>query len=378
VLCGVVAVVLVRRWRAATPTARRALGPVLGASLATTDLGLAALLVSTAVPLSFLLGLLRTTLQRGAVADLVVELGTAPQVARIRDLLARALGDPSLELAFWRPAAGSYVDPNGLPATLPEHGGPRAASLIEREGRRLGALIHDRSVLQKPELLDAVEAAAGLALDNARLHAELKAQLREVRASRGRIVTAADEERRRIERNLHDGAQQHLLAIRLALRLARRDAGDAEPQLAEIDAELGSALDELRTLARGLHPPILTEQGLGPALETLARRAPIPVEVGGVPSTRLPAPVETAAYYVASEGLANAVKHAHASHVRIAVSQTGSRAVMEVADDGDGGADPRGSGLRGLRDRVEALDGSVTVESPPAGGTVIRTEFPCG
>jgi signal transduction histidine kinase len=392
----VVAAVVVRHWRDATPTARRALGPVLGALLFASlafapylasaepdlafwdsSLGLPAALVSIIVPLSFLWGLLRTTLQRGAVADLVVELGTAPPAARIRDLLARALGDPSVELAFWRPGTQSYVDPDGMP-TIPPDGGPRTTSMIERDGTRLGALIHDRSLLQKPELLDAVQAAAGLALDNARLEAELRAQLREVRASRGRIVEAADQERRRIERNLHDGAQQHLLAIRLALRVARRHAGDAEPELAEIDAELGSALEELRTLARGLHPPILTEQGLGPALETLARRAAVPVEIGAVPSTRLPPPVETAAYYVASEGIANAVKHAHASHVRIELHRNGTRAVVEVADDGDGGADPEGSGLRGLRDRVEALDGSVAIESPPGCGTVLRADFPCG
>ncbi len=391
----VIAAVMVQRWRVATPTARRALGLVLGALLvsavafapylATAEsdlafwnsaLGLAPALLSIIVPLSFLVGMLRIRLQRGAVADLVVELGTAPSAARIRDLLARALGDASVELAFWRPDAEAYVDPNGLPTILPD-GGPRATSVIEFDGRRLGALVHDRSLLQKPELLDAVEAAAGLALDNARLHAELKAQLLEVRASRGRIVAAADEERRRIERNLHDGAQQHLLAIRLALRFARRDAGNAEPRLAEIDAELGSALDELRTLARGLHPVILTEQGLSPALETLARRAAIPVEVESAHSTRYPEPVDAAANYVASEGLANAVKHGHASHVRIALSRNGTSAVVEVADDGDGGADPRGSGLRGLRDRVEALDGSLTVESRPGHGTVIHAEFPC-
>jgi signal transduction histidine kinase len=395
-MSAAVAVVLIRRWRAATPTARRALAPVLGTSLLTAvvfvpylasfdpdgpiwdaTLGLPAYLLSTIVPLGFLVGLLRTRLQQGGVADLIVELGTAPPAARIRQLLARALGDPSVELAFWRPDAASYVDPEGLPTTLPEDGGPRATSIIERNGTRLGALVHDRSLLQKPELLDAVEAAAGLALDNARLHAELRAQLREVRASRGRIVDAGDQERRRIERNLHDGAQQHLLAIRLALTVVRRDAGRLEPQLAEIDGELGTALEELRTLARGLHPPILTEQGVGPALETLARRAAIPVEVGALPSGRLPPAVETAAYYVASEALANAVKHAHASHVRIDVTQTGTSAVVEIVDDGTGGADPRGSGLRGLRDRVEALDGSLTVASAQGQGTMLRAELPC-
>jgi signal transduction histidine kinase len=250
-------------------------------------------------------------------------------------------------------------------------------SILEHDGVTLAALIHDPSVLANPKLLAGVSAAARLALENARLQAELRAQLREVRESRGRIVQAGDDERRRIERNLHDGAQQRLLGIRLALRLARKNAGPLEPQLAEIDAELGGALEELRTLARGLHPPILTEEGLRPALETLARRAAIPVEVTARRAARFTPAVETAAYYVASEALANAVKHAHASHVRIDLAQVGASAVVEVIDDGAGGADPRGGGLRGLRDRVEALDGSLAIESRHGHGTRLRAEFPC-
>jgi signal transduction histidine kinase len=390
-----IAVVMARRWRAATPTARRALTPVLGALLVSAVLivpafviapdegvwdsqpGAAAWLVSGLVPLAFLLGLLQTRLQRAGVADLVVELSTAPEPSRVRELLARALGDPSVELAFWRPETGSYVDPDGRPVALPRAEGPRAVSVIEGDGIRLGALVHDNSLLQSRALLDGVTAAARLALENARLQAELRAQLREVRESRGRIVEAGDAERRRIERNLHDGAQQHLLAIRLAVRVARKDAGDLEPQLAEIDAELGSALEELRALARGLHPPILSEAGLAPALETLARRAAIPVEIVAVPSARLPEAVETAAYYVAAEGVANALKHARPSHVRIEVSRTDGGAVVAVVDDGRGGATLQGSGLRGLRDRVEALDGSLAVESEPGRGTTLRAVFPC-
>jgi signal transduction histidine kinase len=393
-LCVAIAVLLVRRWRAATPAARRVLAPVLGASLITvllfapyvalgrageplSPLGLVAWLASGLMPVAFLLGILRTRLQQGGVAELVVELGSAPPAGGIRELVARTLGDPSVELAFWRPDAAGYVDAAGRPVVLPEGDSERAVSIIDDDGARLAALVHDRSLLENPRLLEGVAAAARLALENARLQAELRAQLREVRASRGRIVEAGDQERRRIERNLHDGAQQRLLAIRLALRVARKNAGDLEPQLAEIDAELGGALEELRTLARGLHPPILSEEGLGPALETLARRAAIPVEIATLTSDRLPPAVETAAYYVVSEGLANAVKHARASHVRIDVTHCEARAVVEIADDGAGGADPRGSGLRGLRDRVEALDGSITLESAPGHGTRMRAEFPC-
>jgi signal transduction histidine kinase len=340
-------------------------------------LGRVAGLVAVVIPAAFLLGLLRTRLQRSGVAGLVVQLGAQPPAARVRDLLAHALGDPSLELMFWRPGAGSYVDARGRAVTLPEPGAARAVTLLEGDGERLGALLHDRTLLDDPELLEGVAAAARLALDNARLQAELRAQLREVRASRERIVQAGDVERRRIERNLHDGAQQRLLAIRLALRFAHEDAGHVVPQLNQIDAELANTLDELRTLARGLHPPVLEEEGLGPALQTLARRAAVPVEIGELPAARLPAPVETAGYYVASEALANAAKHARASHVRIDLTYTGSEAVLSIVDDGDGGADTNGSGLRGLRDRVEALDGALAVESERGQGTSLRAVFPC-
>lgn len=395
-LVAVLLIALAHRWRAATPTARRALAPVLAASMVTavafipylatfrpgepiwgSSLGRVAAIVAVLIPAAFLIGLLRTRLQRSGVAGLVVELGAQPPAARVRDLLARALGDPSLELAFWRPAAKSYVDPSGRATTLPGLGSSRAVTVLEREGERLGALVHDRSLLDAPELLEGVAAAARLALDNARLQAELRAQLSEVRASRERIVQAGDVERRRIERNLHDGAQQRLLAIRLALRFALKDEGHLEAQLAHIDRELADTLDELRTLARGLHPPVLEQEGLGPALQTLARRAIVPVEIGELPDARLPPPVETAAYYVAAEALANAGKHARASHVRIDLTCMGGAAVLEIGDDGEGGADANGSGLRGLRDRVEALDGSLAVESEPGEGTVLRAVFPC-
>jgi transposase len=335
---------------------RRLIASAYLLAVSISPLGMTAWLASALVPLAFLDGLLRTRLQQGGIAQLVVELGAAPPAGRIRELLARTLDDRSVQLAFWRPDAGGHVDAAGAPLVLPEDGGGRVASIIEDRGAPVAALIHDRSLLENPRLLQGASAAARLPW-RPRLQAELRAQLREVRASRGRIVEAGDAERRRIERNLHDGAQQRLLAIRLALRLARKHAGDVEPQLAEIDSELGGALEELRTLARGLHPPILTEQGLGPALETLRRRAAIPVEIAALPSSRLPLPVETAAYYVVSEGLANAVKHADASHLRVEITQADGRAVVEVADDGRGGAYAYGSGLRALRDRVEALDG---------------------
>jgi signal transduction histidine kinase len=203
--------------------------------------------------------------------------------------------------------------------------------------------------------------------------------LAEVRASRARIVEASDAERSRLERDLHDGAQQRLLGIRLVLQIARGQAGDVgavEQLLAEVDTEVVGALEELRALARGIHPAILTEEGLAPALSALARRAPVPVEVT-VCSERLPAPLEATAYFVAAEALANIAKHAQASRAVIEVIRTNGRVTVEVADNGGGGADAEGTGLRGLRDRVEALDGQLEVESPLGVGTRVSAAIPC-
>ena len=207
-------------------------------------------------------------------------------------------------------------------------------------------------------------------------------QAEELRRSRARIVEAGDAERRRLERNLHDGAQQRLVSISIALRLARQklgaDPSAAERMLAAADEELAQALQELRELARGLHPAILTDRGLGPALESLAARAPVPVEVAATPDERLPPQVEAAAFYVVAEALANAAKYARASNVSVRVNRLDGRAVVEVCDDGVGGADAaRGSGLRGLSDRIEALAGTIMVESPAGEGTTIRAEIPC-
>jgi signal transduction histidine kinase len=245
----------------------------------------------------------------------------------------------------------------------------------------VAALVHDAALAEEPELVEAVAATARLALENQRLHAELRAQLDEVRASRARIVAAGDEERRRLERDLHDGAQQRLLALGLALQLARAElperTASADELLADAEHELHEALHELRELARGIHPAILTDGGLTPALRTLAERTSIPVSVAG-PQGRLPPAVETAAYFIVSEALANVVRHAHASQASVAVRANAGRVLVAVEDDGVGGADVAGgSGLRGLRDRAQALGGSLAVTSTPGEGTRVAAELPC-
>jgi signal transduction histidine kinase len=337
-------------------------------------------LVTLAISVALAAGMLWGRAGRGAVADLVVELERTPP-GSVRDALARALGDPSLELALWLPERAAYVDGKGRPIELPSAGPERAVTVLGPAETPVAALVHDPALLERPALLRSAGAAARLALENERLQAELRLQLGEVRASRARIVTAGDEERRRLERDLHDGAQQRLLSLGLALQLVRAELGPtangAATLLGEAEAELAAALEELRQLAQGIHPAVLTEHGLGPALRTLATRAPLPVEIECVPDGRLPAPVEAAAYFVVSEALANVVKHSHASAVSVSIASVDGSLVVEVIDDGDGGAAPRaGSGLAGLADRVQALDGRLTIGSEAGCGTHLRAELP--
>jgi signal transduction histidine kinase len=333
-----------------------------------------------AVPLCFLIGLLRERLAYARVGDLVRDLGSTAEPASpdITAALARALGDPSLVVAF--PVDGGHVDSHGRPVTLPPPGDPRIITPVGNPAAPLALLIHDRTLREEPALLLAAGSAARLALDNARLHAQVRAQLEEVRASRARIVAAGDEARRRLERDLHDGAQQRLLAVGLALQILRRElpADGSPPQLLkDAEAEVTAALGELRDLAAGIHPAVLTDQGLRPALLALAQRCPVPVTVSGDDPGRLPAPVETAAYFCASEAITNTVKHARAKTVDVTLRRDTGRLLVTVADDGVGGASPDGAGLRGLADRVAAVDGRLTVQSPPGQGTRILAELPC-
>ena len=389
---------LVRRLIRATPRVRRTIAPVYAIAflLALDAIGATALDVRTytesqlhmafrallefAIPIAMLVGVLRSRLARAAVGDLVLELEGKPPGA-VRAALARALGDPTLEVAFWLPERRSYVNAAGEPVSLPD-GEDRAVAVLESAGQPVAALVHDPGLRDDPDLVAAAGAAARLALENARLHAEVRAQLAEVRRSRARIVSAADAERRRIERDLHDGAQQRLVALALGLKMAQRKQ-TADPEVDRVIAgavdELQAAIGELRELARGIHPAVLTKHGLRPALESLAERTPVPVEIASAPSERLPPEIEAAAYYLACEGVTNAVKHAGATAITVSAERRDGHLVVEVADDGVGGARAEGgSGLRGLADRVEAHGGRLSLVSPPGGGTRIVGELPCG
>jgi signal transduction histidine kinase len=253
---------------------------------------------------------------------------------------------------------------------------------VEHDGEPVAMLVHDPSVADERERVRAVGGAAALALENERLDAELRANVQELRASRVRIVESADAARRRIERDLHDGAQQQLVALAIELRTARsrleRDPRAAAELLEAAARDLEAAIRELRELARGIHPAVLSDRGLRAALEALAHRIPLPVEIDGSPERRLPETVEAAVYFVVAEALTNVTRYARAGHARVAVTRNGDRVVVEVADDGIGGADPaKGTGLRGLVDRVAALDGRFEVDSPPGRGTTVRAVIPC-
>ena len=332
-------------------------------------------------PIAFLIGLLHQRLAGSAVGELVVELQADPAPVDLRDALAHALRDPSLTLAYWLPEFDSYADLDGRPVELPNEQAARATTLIDdRDGARVAALIHDPALGDEPELLRGVAAAAGIALENARLHAELRARLDELRGSRARVFEAGRKERQRLERNLHDGAQQRLIALSLELGMLEAQLHDAGASrgLDQARREIATSLEELREIARGIHPAVVSAHGLEVALEQLAARAPVPVRLSVEVDGRLPEPLEVAAYYLVSESLANLGKHALASSASIVVRQHDGQVLVEVVDDGIGGADTeRGTGLRGLADRIEALDGRLRIWSPSGGGTRVRAEIPC-
>ena len=396
-IAGLGIIEIVRHWRRASPAARRALAPVaFGMPFVFAIVGLGWLattienedlahflstyklfdLSSYVAPTLFLVGAFRTRLARASVADLAFELGRGVPIGGLRDALAKTLRDPTLQLAFAAPDGGGLVDADGHPFEI-EPTPERSTTRIEHDGELVAVLVHDPAIDREDEgLVEAVGSVARLALENERLSAQVRAQLDEVRASRRRIVEAGDLERRRVERDLHDGAQQRLVALAMRLEAARGTVTDTQALIDTAGAELGRAIAEIRQLARGMHPAILVEAGLRAAIESLAEQTPVAVEVDG-DETRYPDSVEATAYFVVAEALTNVARYAGASHATVTLRGTGSSLMVEVRDDGRGGADATaGSGLRGLQDRVAAAGGTLRVDSPPGEGTVVHAVIP--
>jgi signal transduction histidine kinase len=401
--CAAVLALVVTRWARSTMLGRRALSPALSWLASGVFLlgahSTAALQVQPTVravdlfvwtsdvlqivlPAGFLLVALRMRMARAAVGELVLELGSDLTLSRIQSGLARALDDPSLEVGLWDEASGTYRDGADRPLALPGDGDWRTSTRIHLDDRLVAVVVHDRLLAGDPLLMRTIAAATRLGAERERLVSRLHDQLDEMRASRARIAEAADRERRRLERDLHDGAQQRFVLASMTLGSALRrlsvepEVSEVQAALAEATGELQRGLQELRDLAHGMHPAVLSDHGLLAAAESLASRSPVPVLVA-VTSERFPPRVEMTAYFVMSEALTNVARHAGASRAQVTAARQGDRLVVEIEDDGVGGASPeRGSGLRGLSDRVEAAGGRLTVTSPEGAGTRVRAELP--
>jgi signal transduction histidine kinase len=397
-LVGVV--LLWRRWRSLPSWQRRrstqivincfSLSLVMLAALLTVGafqlpgfeiLRLATFAVVGLAPLAFLAGLLDARLAKASVGELLVQLRASP-APDLQELLAQALRDPTLSLIYWLPQYGSWADQNGNPTALPEPNSGRRVTVVEQHGEQIAALVYDATLGEEPELVEAVSAAAAIALENGRLEAELRARLQELHGSRTRVVEAEQNERRRLERNLHDGAQQRLVALALELGMLAEQTGSdpaTQTRLKRARSELAESLSELRDIAHGLHPAVVSGHGLAVALDSLVAATPLDVHLTTDGLPRLSEPLEVAAYYVVSESLTNAAKHAQATRVTVDVGVVDGTLVAEVVDDGIGGADSEGgTGLRGLADRVEALNGRLRIWTAAGKGTRVRAELPCG
>ena len=331
------------------------------------------------VPLGILVGILRLRPDRPTMAQAIADVGDAPSSPTLRDALSGALRDPSLRILTWDADAAAYRDEAGVLVPTPASTAQATVTPVDTGSRRLAVLVHDPALDEDPSLIAAGVAVARLAIDNERLNAELDHQLVEVRASRARIVQAGDAERRRIERDLHDGVQQRLVALAMALRRAGAASDVAWEAGQALDRGADEALvvvEEVRELARGIHPAVLSEAGLGPALQALADRSPTPVESDVRLETEVTGTAAATAYFVASEALANIAKHANATAVRLSATTAGGQLALTIEDDGVGGADPTGAGLRGLADRVAASGGTFRVEPGPTGGTLVSVVVP--
>ena len=403
VVMAAVIVRLQRRLGAATSVARRLHAPVLvvatvraavlGVAIAArwvdpqgAGLEAAAWLLALALPLlalAFLAGLVRWRLFAGrALERLAACLRTLPDAATLQRAFAEAFEDPSVQVALAAPAgAGGWVDVRGAPLTLPERGSGRTVSVVSPGARPAAVIVHDAALGDQPEVLRAGLAMAEVALANQRLLREAEVATREVRASRARIAAGAERERRRIERDLHDGAQQRLVALRIELALAedlvRADPDRAVERLRALEREVDQALEELRALAHGVYPPLLADRGLATALRAAAAQCPLAVDVDARRIGRYPPEVESAVYFCVLEALQNALKHARGA-TRVAIALDGTVAGelrFAVRDDGAGvppGGPAAGAGVVNMRDRVAALGGALAVEPAAGGGAVVR------
>jgi signal transduction histidine kinase len=390
---------IIRHWQTARGWSRRSMTPLLWISFTVIALSVAQTLASNInLPVSnfalfeiaplvlltgpavFVVSTLLARSARGAVGTAIVDLAPGSSPGQLRDALALAIGDSTLQLAFRRAEGAGYADTQGQHVDLAGLVPGRAVTPLTESGEAV--LIHDKVLEHEPQLVRLTASAASLALEHARLQAEVQAQLEQVRASRARIVEAGDAERRRLERDLHDGAQQRLVTLSLALAMARDRAAAADPALGALiesaSKEAREAIAELRELARGIHPAVLTQTGLAGAVQALAERSPVPVTIIEVPERRFPAAIEATAYFVVSEALANVAKHSHASAAHITIRTLQDRLLVTVSDDGSGGATPDGgSGLRGLSDRVAAAGGQLHIDSPHGAGTRLEADIPC-
>lgn len=394
VIVGALVALIIRKRNSSTRAGRRALGPVIWALwpiafalvlafleplVGFADSGSQAVLIIErlaliAFPAALVVGVVRSRLDQARVGDLALALEDTVTSSDLEARIGEALGDPSARLVFRSDGGQGLIDARGRPIEI---GSDRAKAAIHTDdGVDLGAIIHDPAVDET--LIASVSAAATLAVRNESLRAELRRQLLEVERSRERIAEAALDERRRIERDLHDGAQQGLLALGASLSSIRaKTDGEVGGLLDEAIEDLKSTVDSLRDLARGVHPPVLSDRGLAPAIKSLAERSPVAVEVD-VLSDRFRPAVEAAAYFLVAEALANTARHANASSVAVAAARVDGWLTIDISDDGSGGADlGRGTGLQGLTDRVEALGGELIISSPPGGGTTLLARLPC-
>lgn len=331
-------------------------------------------------PIVFLVALLQARLGVASVTELLVSIGPDPGPKELQQAVAKALKDPSVTLAYWLPEFDAYADVDGHqidPSLAPD----RSSVPIIRDGIPVAMILYDAALDDEPKLVASVAAATGLTIRNAQLQVELRARLEELRGSRARIVDAEQRERRRLERDLHDGAQQRLISLSLELGELSSQLEADDQLILRIEAarhEVMASIAELRDLAYGIHPAAVTDYGLAVALESLATRATVPVQVICT-TDRLPEPIELAAYFIVCEALANVSKHSHATSAVVELGMREGDLIVEVRDDGIGGASvDTGAGLRGLADRVEALGGHLRVWSARGRGTRLQAEIPCG